>query len=42
MALANIQQRFELAFGVNGGVDIDASKDRFTITLRFPAEEPDA
>ena len=42
MALSNIQQRFELAFSGNGSVDIDQTDDAFTITLRFPAEEPEA
>ena len=39
MALSNIEQRFELAFGGSGGIDIENSKDRFIVTLRFPAEE---
>ena len=39
MALSNIEQRFELAFGASGGFDIDASKERFIVTLRFPVEE---
>jgi two-component system sensor histidine kinase AlgZ len=39
MALSNIEQRFELAFGGSGGIDIDNSKDRFSVTLRFPAAE---
>lgn len=42
MALSNIQQRFELAFGGNGSVGVDKSDGEFTITLRFPAEEPGA
>jgi len=39
MALSNIEQRFELAFGASGGIEIDNSKGRFTVILRFPAEE---
>ena len=39
MALSNIEQRFELAFGGNGGVDIDKRSDRFQVALRFPAED---
>jgi two-component system sensor histidine kinase AlgZ len=39
MALSNIEQRFELAFGASGGIDIDNSNGRFTVILRFPAEE---
>ncbi len=36
MALANIRERFELAFGVKGGVDVAESGGTFSITLRFP------
>jgi two-component system sensor histidine kinase AlgZ len=39
MAMANIQQRFELAYGSNGSVDIDDTGDQFTVTLRFPLDE---
>lgn len=42
MAMSNIQQRFELAYGNKGSVDIDDSGDRFTVTLRFPLDEGDA
>ncbi len=42
MAMANIRQRFELAYGGRGKVDVDDSDDRFTVTLRFPAAEEDA
>ena len=42
MAMANIQQRFELAYGSNGSVDIDDAGDQFTITLRFPLDEGEA
>lgn len=39
MALANIRQRFELAYGSRGSVDVDNSDDHYTVTLRFPMEE---
>ncbi|MBT8066725.1 MAG: histidine kinase [Gammaproteobacteria bacterium] len=39
MALANIRQRFELAYGNRGSVLVDDSGDRYTVTLRFPLEE---
>jgi two-component system sensor histidine kinase AlgZ len=40
MALANIRQRFELAYGARGSVDVDSGDGLFTVTLRFPLEEP--
>lgn len=39
MALANIRQRFELAYGARGSVDVDDADNRFMVTLRFPNEE---
>ena len=42
MAMTNIRQRFELAYGGRGDVDVDDGGDRFTVTLRFPAAEDDA
>lgn len=39
MAMANIQQRFELAYGNSDAVSIDDAGDRFTISLRFPHDE---
>ena len=39
MAMSNIQQRFELAYGSRGSVDIEDAGDRFTVTLRFPLDE---
>ena len=39
MALANIRQRFELAYGNRGSVLVDHSGDHYTVTLRFPLEE---
>ena len=42
LALDNIRQRLELAFGRRAGVDVDESEERYSVTLRFPAEEPEA
>ncbi len=39
MALANIRQRFDLAYGGRGSVDVDISDELYTVTLRFPVEE---
>ena len=39
MAMANIQQRFELAYGNRASVDVDDQDDTFTVTLRFPVDE---
>ncbi len=39
MAMSNIRQRFELAYGSRGSVDIDDSNNRFVVTLRFPANK---
>ena len=39
MALANIRQRFELAYGTRATVDVEASDDAFSVKLRFPCEE---
>ena len=39
MALANIRQRFELAYDARATVDVDESDTAFTVTLRFPLEE---
>ena len=39
MALANIRQRFELAYGSRGSVRVDDSAGQYTVTLRFPIEE---
>lgn len=42
MAMTNIRQRFELAYGSRATVDVDDSNDRYVVTLRFPADEEDA
>lgn len=39
MAMSNIRQRFELAYGNSDAVSIDDAGDQFTITLRFPLDE---
>ncbi len=38
MAFANIRQRFELAYGSKGTVDVDDSAGQYTVRLRFPYE----
>ena len=42
MAMANIQQRFELAYGNKATVAITSESEQFQVTLRFPFEEGDA
>jgi two-component system sensor histidine kinase AlgZ len=39
MAMTNIQQRFELAYGGRGTVAIEEGDRSFTVRLRFPYEE---
>lgn len=39
MAMSNIRQRFELAYGSRGSVEVDDSDGRFVVTLRFPEDE---
>jgi len=39
MALANIRQRFELAYGKRSTVTIDASDNRFSVQIIYPYEE---
>jgi len=41
MAMANIQQRFELAYDNRATVDIEDNDDSFSVRLRFPYEERD-
>ena len=41
MAMSNIRQRFELAYGNRAAVNVSDDNDRFTVTLRFPLEEDD-
>ena len=42
MAMANIRQRFELAYGNRAQVEVNDSDDRYAVTLRFPIDENDA
>lgn len=37
LALQNIHERLELAFGKHGTLTVDATADRYTVTIRFPA-----
>jgi two-component system sensor histidine kinase AlgZ len=39
MAMNNIRQRFELAYGSRASVEVEASDERFAVHLRFPREE---
>lgn len=39
MALANIAQRFELAYGNHATVDVVSDSDRYSVCLRFPHDE---
>ena len=39
MALANIRQRFELAYGNRASVDVEDSGSAYAVKLRFPHEE---
>jgi two-component system sensor histidine kinase AlgZ len=39
MALSNIRQRFELAYGSRGQVAVEEGERRFTIRLEFPLEQ---
>ena len=42
MAMSNIRQRFELAYGNKATVRIEDESDQFTVTLRFPLDEAEA
>lgn len=39
MALTNIRQRFELAYGARGGVLVDERPESFTVRLELPCDE---
>ena len=39
MAMSNIRQRFELAYGHRADVDVEEPGDAFVVTLRFPCDE---
>ena len=38
LALENIRERLELAFGTNVALAVDAAPDRYTVTIVFPAD----
>ena len=40
MALSNIRQRFELAYGSRANVSVDETDDRYAVRLNFPCDEP--
>ena len=42
MALSNIRQRFELAYGNRASIGIDERDDRYVVTLRFPFDEDES
>lgn len=42
MALANIRQRFQLAYGAKADVETQAGEDRYAVHLRFPLDEEGA
>ena len=39
MAMANIRQRFELAYGSRAKVDVEESDSDYSVKLQFPCEE---
>ncbi len=39
MALGNIRQRYELAYGSRASIDVETGDGRYLVRLRFPAEE---
>lgn len=39
MALENIRQRFDLAYGNRASVEVDQTADRYTVSLAFPLDE---
>jgi len=39
MALANIRQRFELAYGSHASVDVSEDENRYSVTILFPYDE---
>ena len=39
MAMSNIRQRYELAYGSRASVDVDDGADTYTVSLRFPLDE---
>ena len=41
MAMSNIRQRYELAYGNRASVDVQDSDEQFSVRLRFPLERDD-
>ena len=39
MAMANIRQRFELAYGSRATVDVEQTDSDYMVQLQFPCEE---
>ena len=42
MAMDNIRQRFELAYGSRASVSVSNENDRYSVSLRFPLERTEA
>lgn len=42
MAMANIQQRFDLAYNGRATVEVEDADDRYSVALRFPEDRGDA
>jgi two-component system sensor histidine kinase AlgZ len=42
MAMSNIRQRFELAYGSGANVEVSAADREFSVRLRFPFDEGEA
>ncbi len=40
MAMSNIRQRYELAYGSRASVDVTSDDERYTVRIRFPEEVP--
>jgi two-component system sensor histidine kinase AlgZ len=40
LALENIRERLELAFGADGALEVEPGADRYTVTVAFPANGP--
>jgi LytS/YehU family sensor histidine kinase len=39
MAMSNIRQRFELAYGNRARVDVEETDSNYSVQLQFPCEE---
>jgi hypothetical protein len=39
MALSNIRQRYELAYGSRASMEVSQDGGAYTVSLRFPADE---